>query len=91
MRPSRCCERVLEAARDRGFLPQWRAAHWNSASIALAHRLGLALVGHQYSVTFDHSQTDSRHVARPRVRECATWVVLPEKCSATYGPHCDAA
>ena len=53
--------KALEAACDRGLLPQWRAASWNAASIALARRLGLVLVGHQYSVTFDHNQTDSQH------------------------------
>jgi RimJ/RimL family protein N-acetyltransferase len=55
--------RALEAACERDLLPQWRAAHRNSASIALAHRLGLVLVGHQYSVTFDHNRDDSQRTA----------------------------
>ena len=54
--------RALEAACEDGLLPQWRAAHWNSASIALARRLELVLIGHQYSVTFDHNQTGNQHV-----------------------------
>lgn len=42
--------RALQAATQEGLLPQWRAAHWNVASIGLARRLGLAEVGQQYSV-----------------------------------------
>ena len=41
---------ALDAAAARGLLPQWRAAHWNTASIALARHLGLSLLGHQYSL-----------------------------------------
>ena len=41
---------ALDAASHAGLLPQWRAAHGNHASIALARRLGLELLGHQYSV-----------------------------------------
>lgn len=41
---------ALAAADAHGLLPQWRAAHWNHASIAVARRLGLGLLGHQYSL-----------------------------------------
>lgn len=41
---------ALDEAVGAGLLPQWRAAHWNEASIALARRLGLKLLGHQYSL-----------------------------------------
>lgn len=41
---------ALDAAVGVGLLPQWRAGHWNEASIALARRLGLELLGHQYSL-----------------------------------------
>jgi GNAT acetyltransferase len=42
--------RALQAATQEGLLPQWRAAHWNLASIGLARRLGLAEVVQQFSV-----------------------------------------
>lgn len=44
---------ALAEAVGAGLLPQWRAAHWNEASIALARRLGLVLLGHQYSLRLD--------------------------------------
>ena len=44
---------ALDGAVTAGLLPQWRAAHRNEASIALARRLGLALLGRQYSLRLD--------------------------------------
>ena len=41
---------ALDEAVGAGLLPQWRAARWNEESIALARRLGLELLGHQYSL-----------------------------------------
>ncbi len=41
---------ALDEAARAGLLPQWRSAHWNGASISVARRLGLELLGHQYSI-----------------------------------------
>jgi len=41
---------ALDAADARGLLPQWRAAHWNAGSLALARSIGLHQVGSQFSV-----------------------------------------
>ena len=41
---------ALVAADAHGLLPQWRAAHWNAGSIALARTIGLHQVGTQFSV-----------------------------------------
>ena len=41
--------RAVSAAQDQGLLPQWRAVEQNHGSISLARRLGLQLLGSQYS------------------------------------------
>jgi RimJ/RimL family protein N-acetyltransferase len=41
--------RAVTAAQDQGLLPQWRALEQNRGSISLARRLGLRLLGSQYS------------------------------------------
>jgi len=41
---------ALDAADARSLLPQWRAAHWNAGSLALARSIGLHQVGSQFSV-----------------------------------------
>lgn len=42
--------RAVGEARSRGLVPQWRAAEWNSASVALASKLGLRQLGRQFSL-----------------------------------------
>lgn len=41
--------RAVTAAQGQGLLPQWRALEQNLGSIGLARRLGLQLLGSQYS------------------------------------------
>ena len=41
--------RAVTAAQDQGLLPQWRAVEQNHGSIGLVRRLGLQLLGSQYS------------------------------------------
>jgi GNAT superfamily N-acetyltransferase len=45
--------RALGEATSKGLIPQWRAARSNVSSIALARRLGLVHLGHQYSICLD--------------------------------------
>ena len=46
---TRASHAALSLATENGLLPQWRAAEQNTASIALAQRLGLTELGRQFS------------------------------------------